>query len=143
MPTRISACRISPGTGAAMAGATAMPRTAAATTDVVSLIFVLLSRRGSPLARAIPPGRRTHGRTKWRIAAAVAVRMRKQDNEEEFRRQRRMAATIEMLKNKIAHLQQELAEMSAALDELGGAPATPSPAPEEFSWDPLAGVHFS
>src|SRR5438445_9815088 len=98
MPTRISAPRISPGTGAAMAGATAMPRTAAATTDVVSLISVLLSRRGSPLARGIPLGRRTHGKTKWRIAAAVAEGVRKLDNGEEIRRQRRMAATIEMLK---------------------------------------------
>ncbi len=54
-----------------------------------------------------------------------------------------MAATIEMLKNKIAHLQQELAEMSAALDELGGTPTAPGSAPEVLSQDPLVGVHFS
>jgi hypothetical protein len=54
-----------------------------------------------------------------------------------------MAATIEMLKNKIAHLQQELAEMSAALDELGEAPTEPGSAPEALPRDPLAGIRFS
>ena len=54
-----------------------------------------------------------------------------------------MAATIEMLKNKIAHLQQELAEISAALDELGEAPARQGSAPEVSAQDPLAGARFS
>jgi hypothetical protein len=54
-----------------------------------------------------------------------------------------MAATIEMLKKKIAHLQQELAEMSAALDELREAPTEPGSAPEALPRDPLAGVRFS
>ena len=54
-----------------------------------------------------------------------------------------MAATIEMLKNKIAHLQRELAEMSAALDELGGAPTEPVSPTEGLPRDPLAGLSFS
>src|SRR5262245_59167257 len=37
-----------------------------------------------------------------------------------------MAVTIEELKEKLAHVQQELAEVSAALDELAGTAATPS-----------------
>jgi hypothetical protein len=60
-----------------------------------------------------------------------------------------MAATIEMLKKKIAHLQEELAEVSAALDELASSPPPASPAtpPGTVSAagrpDPLAGVRFS
>jgi len=34
-----------------------------------------------------------------------------------------MAVTVEALKRKIAHLQEELAEVSAALDELGNGAA--------------------
>jgi hypothetical protein len=54
-----------------------------------------------------------------------------------------MTPTIEMLKRKIAHVQQELAEMSAALDELAEAPATPGSEMAAPAPDPLAGVHFS
>src|SRR5947208_5366297 len=42
MPTRISAPRTSRGAGAAVVGAATMPRTAAATTDVVSFIITSL-----------------------------------------------------------------------------------------------------
>src|SRR5436190_24152593 len=143
MPTRISACRSSPGAGAAVAGATAMPRTAAATTDVVSLIVVLLSRRDSPLACRIPLGKFGRWKDRRGIAVDLAARVRKQDNEGEFRRHRPMAATIEMLKQKIAHLQEELAEVSAALDELGRVPADSPSTPDLAPRDPLAGVRFS
>jgi hypothetical protein len=54
-----------------------------------------------------------------------------------------MAVTIEMLKQKIAHLQQELAEVSAALDELVVAPADPGPESAASRPDPLAGIRFS
>lgn len=54
-----------------------------------------------------------------------------------------MAVTIEALREKVKHLQQELAEIHAGLDELAEAPhhngstATRGPAPEP---DPLAGL---
>ncbi len=54
-----------------------------------------------------------------------------------------MAVTIEMLKQKIAHLQQELAEVSAALDELAVAPTGLETQPAEPRPDPLAGIRFS
>jgi hypothetical protein len=54
-----------------------------------------------------------------------------------------MAATIEMLKQKIAHLQEGLAEVSAALDDLGGVSANSRSAPETAAQNPLAGVRFS
>jgi hypothetical protein len=54
-----------------------------------------------------------------------------------------MAATIEMLKQKIAHLQEGLAEVSAALDELGGAATNTHSAPEPAAQNLLAGVRFS
>jgi hypothetical protein len=54
-----------------------------------------------------------------------------------------MTATIEMLKRKIAHVQQELTEVSAALDELAGAPTKPGAILEAPARDPLAGIRFS
>jgi hypothetical protein len=54
-----------------------------------------------------------------------------------------MAATIQMLKHKIAHLQEELAEVSAALDELAEVPTNSHSAPEQVVQNPLAGVRFS
>jgi hypothetical protein len=54
-----------------------------------------------------------------------------------------MAATIEMLKQKIAHLQEELAEVSAGLDELGRASTNSYSEPEVIPQNPLAGVRFS
>jgi hypothetical protein len=52
-----------------------------------------------------------------------------------------MTATIEMLKQKLAYVQQELAEVSAALDELAqDRPDAGATAPER---DPLAGIRFS
>jgi hypothetical protein len=54
-----------------------------------------------------------------------------------------MAATIEMLKQKIAHLQEGLAEVSAALDELGEVPTHSRSAPEKVAQNPLAGIRFS
>ncbi len=47
-----------------------------------------------------------------------------------------MAVPLEMLKEKIAHIQQELAEVSAALDEM----ATAQPATKP---NPLAGIKFA
>jgi hypothetical protein len=54
-----------------------------------------------------------------------------------------LAVTIEMLKMKIAHLQQELEELSAALDELAGTDAEPGSEPERSPRDPLAGIRFT
>jgi hypothetical protein len=54
-----------------------------------------------------------------------------------------MAVTIEMLKQKIAHLQQELAEVSAALDELAGPPTESEAEPAVSPPDPLAGIRFA
>jgi hypothetical protein len=53
-----------------------------------------------------------------------------------------MAVTVEMLKQKIAHLQQELSEVSDALDELAGAPSQNGTSPAAKR-DPLAGIRFS
>src|SRR3954469_24354074 len=54
-----------------------------------------------------------------------------------------MAVTVEELKRKIAHLQEELAEVSAALDDLESAPATNGAAVAPARRDPLAGIRFS
>ena len=56
-----------------------------------------------------------------------------------------MATTIEMLKEKLARVQQELAEVSAALDELATPPCADSVAAgaRAADTDSLAGVTFS
>ncbi len=54
-----------------------------------------------------------------------------------------MAVTIEMLEEKIAQVQRELAEVSAALDELAGASDGSGPESTVSQRDPLAGVRFS
>src|SRR5438128_2016326 len=70
-------------------------------------------------------------------------RVSKSPHECEFRRCRGMTVTIEMLKRKIAHLQVELTEVSAALDELAGAATEQDSAPAALPPDPLAGIRFS
>lgn len=54
-----------------------------------------------------------------------------------------MAVTVEMLKQKIAHMQQELTEMSDALDELARTPPQNGTASSPAKRDPLAGIRFS
>jgi hypothetical protein len=53
-----------------------------------------------------------------------------------------MAVTIETLKEKVTRLQQDLAELSAALDELAKAPAENGP-PSSPTGTPLAGMKLS
>src|SRR6266542_4287410 len=77
--------------------------------------------------------------TPWQLQAGEESRIMKR----ETRRTQRMAVTIETLKQKIAHLQQELAEVSAALDELVSGPNGADAAPPATPADPLAGVRFS
>lgn len=54
-----------------------------------------------------------------------------------------MTAAIETLKNRIAHLQEELAEIHAALDELPGAPRERGGTSDVLSPHPPAGVQFA
>ena len=54
-----------------------------------------------------------------------------------------MTATIENLKNRIAHLQEELAEIHAALDELPDAPPDKGATSDVLPPYPPAGVQFA